>query len=350
MSSRKLQWTLSLVVVAIAVLMTISHLWLRSAIGTRLTPQLCLPMYSADVVCYTKVEKLIQGMPTAIAVSPNGEQLAASEENTIQRWNLKTLEPLEPLLGHAGLISAIAISPDGRTLASSSLDNTTRLWDLQFGAQLGTVPIAGRTSVLAFSPDGQILATASRVKQWADGSSSPVGVQFWDVPNRRFLFQLGDQPVQAIAFSPDGAYFAAGGKKTAVWSLKTGELIHNLNAGDLTSVVFTKEQPFLITGSGKTRLWDLINGAEIQTFNVGALDLSLSPDERTLAVVVGGTVRFWQLPTDLDLGYLRGSWYSSLFAKFALQGRAIVAASSEGVKIWQSIAATEERSQEKAAP
>jgi WD40 repeat protein len=342
MSSRKLPWILSLVVVAIVVLITLSHFWLRSAIGARLMPQLCLPMNSIDAVCYAKVEKLDQGMPTAIAISPDGERLASGEDNAIHLWNLKTLEPLEPLLGHTGFITAIAFSPDGRTLASSSLDNTTRLWDLELGAQLGAMPTAGRTSLLAFSPDGQTLATASRVKQWADGSSSPVGVQFWDVPNRRFLFQLGDQPAQAIAFSPDNTFFAAGGKKTNVWSLKTGELVHNLNSGDLTSVIFTKEHPYLITGSSKTRLWDLTNGAEIQTLNVGALDLSLSPDEQTLAVVVGGTVRFWQLPTDLDLGYLRGSWYSSLFAKFALQGRAIVAASSEGIKIWQSIAATED--------
>ncbi len=338
MSSRKLIWILSLIGVAIAVLITITQVWLRTAIATRVASQLCLPMYSADVICYTKPGLLSSGMPTAIAVSPKGNLLATSEGNVIQLWNLNTQLPMEPLIGHAGLISAIAISPDGQTLASSSLDNTTKLWDLQSSTLLSTIE-ANRASVVAFSPDGRTIATGSRVQQWADGASSSVGVQFWDVASRRLLFKLGDEPIRAIAFSSDSTFFAAGGAKTAVWNLKDGELLYRLNSGDLTSAIFTEENQTLITGSSKTKVWNLATGKEVQTFSVGASDLSLSPDGQTLAAVVGGTVSFWQLPTDQYLGFIRGSWYSSLFAKFALQGHAIVAASSEGVKIWHERAA-----------
>jgi WD40 repeat protein len=312
------------------------HLLLRQAVAARLPDRVCVPMYSADVVCYGQPETLSKDRPTAFAVSQLGTLLATGHGNTIQRWDLVTRQPLPPLMGHTDLITALAISPDGRLLASSSLDRTIKLWELQTGSLLGTIQ-SERASTLVFSPDGRTLASGSRVQHWADGAHSPIGVQFWDVASQRFLYGLGERPARAIAFSSDGQFLAAGDEKTDVWLLRGGELLYTFNSGELTGVSFSQAGQTLITGSSKIKLWDLTNGALDRTLDSGTSDLVLSPDERILAGTVGGTVRLWHLQNEQALGLLRGSWYSGLFVRFALQGQAIVAGSSEGIKIWQNV-------------
>lgn len=334
MSFKKLQWIFGLSLVAIATLIVALYFFLRSAVQAQLPDRICLPMYSADVVCYSQSEPLAAIVPTAIAISPDGNLLAANDGSKIQLWDLATRQPLQPLIGHNGTITALAISPDGRTLASSSLDRTTNLWDLQRHTLIGSMA-SGRASTLAFSPDGRRLATGSRVRQWADGVYSSPGVQFWDVATQQFLFKLGEEPTRAIAFSPDGNLFAVGNTKTEVWSLQDGEFLYRLNSGELTGVAFTQDSQMLMTTSSKIKFWNLANGEETQSFNSGASDSSISPDGQTLAAVVGGTVHLWQLPTEQYLGFLRGSWYSGLFVRFALQGQAIVVGNSEGIRIWQ---------------
>jgi WD40 repeat protein len=267
-------------------------------------------------------------------VSPDGNLLAANHGDEIRLWDLRTRQALEPLIGHRGRISAIAMSPDNKILASSSLDNSTKLWDIQQGRLIGSIP-SGRVSSLAFSPDGRMLATGSRLRQWADGAGGTPGVQFWDSATRQFLGQLGQEPVRAIAFSPNGALFAAGDTKTNVWNLQDKALLYRLNSGELTGIAFQTDKA-LITSSSKIKTWNLSTGQETRTLNTGATDFALSPDRQTLALAVGGTVQFLQIPTEQLLGYLRGSSYSSLFVRFALQGQAIVVGNSEGVRLWQT--------------
>jgi len=69
--------------------------------------------------------------------------------------------------------------------------------------------------------------------------------------------------------------------------------------------------------------------------DASASDLALIPDGKTLATATGGTVNLWELKTRTSLGNLRGSWYSGIFVDFGLKGRAIVAASSDGLRLWQ---------------
>lgn len=71
----------------------------------------------------------------AIALSPNGQWLAATPSHTgndtsIELWNLLTGERVEQLQGHRGKVSQLAFSPDSQRLASASVDTTVLVWSI----------------------------------------------------------------------------------------------------------------------------------------------------------------------------------------------------------------------------
>lgn len=327
-------------VVIVALLVAISFV-LQPAISSRMTQQICIPIYAADVLCYEKPERLTRDNPTTIAISSTGTILATGHGNAIDLWDLKTRRPISSLLDHTGLISAIAMSQDEKILASSSLDGTIKLWDLPNRRLVSTLN-SGRASNLAFSPDSRILASSSRVRRWADGVFSPIGVQVWDVASRQRVYSLGEQPIRAIEFSTDGKLLATGDRiKTDLWQVEDGDRLKTLDSGEVTGLLFCQDGQTLITGSSRIKLWDLRNGALLRTFDAGASDLALSPDDQILATSAAGSIQLWHLLSEQSLGSLPATAYSSVFVRFALQGQAIVAAGTDGIRIWSGANANE---------
>ncbi|MER3478659.1 MAG: hypothetical protein C4287_22085 [Leptolyngbya sp. ERB_1_2] len=335
MAQSRLIQKISIAGVAIVALLTVMFFLLEPATSSRTEKKVCIPIDAADVLCYGQPEQLSSDKTSAIALSSSGTILAAGDKNAIKVWDLKTRRPLPSLLDHKGSISAIAISQDEKILASSSLDGTIKLWDLPNSRLVSTLN-SGRASNLVFSPDSRILASSSRVKRWADGAFSPIGVQVWDIASRQQIYTLGDEPIRAIEFSKDGRLLATGDRvKTELWQMEDGDRLSTLDSGEVTGLLFCQDGQTLITGSSKIKLWDLRNGALLRTFDAGASDLALSPDGQTLATSAGGSVHFWHLLTEQSLGSLPASAYSSVFVKFALQGQAIVAAGTDGIQIWR---------------
>ena len=65
---------------------------------------------------------------TAVTVLLDGRVASASEDHTIQLWDVGTGTCISTLEEHTNTISSLAVLPDGR-LASGSFDKTVRLWD-----------------------------------------------------------------------------------------------------------------------------------------------------------------------------------------------------------------------------
>jgi WD40 repeat protein len=248
----------------------------------------------------------------SVVFSPDGRTLASgSGDKTVIVWDVAKGEKKRVLRGHTGAVTSVAFSPDGKTLASGSEDAAVRLWDVaarQGPNSLQQTPsrILGRKHTepvqsVAFAPDGKTLAAAHD-----DGT-----VRLWDLATKRekHLIKSGRSPIDIVAFSPDGRALITGTKDgtVKVWDPDTGKeranLLGHYNA--IEFVTFSRDGRRLATGSrdGTVKLWDGADWQELGTFHERTAEVAsgaFSPDGRTL--VTGGVGRD---PGLLEIGHVR---------------------------------------------
>src|SRR5947209_16532375 len=230
-----------------------------------------------------------------------------------------------PLLGHLSQITRMAVSPATGLLASAGKDRTVRVWDLNLDQLVSSLHGHALTvEALAFHPGGQWLATAS-----CDGT-----VKIWDARSGKELRSLGgpEAPVRSLAFSPDGYRLVSGGVDNVVrvWHTATGRLLFS-RLGHLGSYVkaiaFSPNGEWFATASGglalsstgtfsgkpmpgELRIWDATTGKMVREFGRRSdpyMSLTISPDGRQL--VTGGSdhaIRIWDSQTGEEIRVLNG--------------------------------------------
>lgn len=203
-------------------------------------------------------EKIHQGPIAALALSPDGEMLAsASWDSTLALVPLAGGSPRR-LEGHQGNVNGVAFLPGGRTLASAGYDMTLRLWPLD----------GGTPRVLRLPTPLNALAVSSRGDIATGGADGSVFLLTGD-GGERLRVAAAEAPVIALAFSPDGARFAAASPRgtIGVFETATGKLVFNLNGPGLPvwSLAFTPDGRQLLTGGGDriVRRWDARTGDHI---------------------------------------------------------------------------------------
>ncbi|MEU4533973.1 caspase family protein [Streptosporangium sp. NPDC023825] len=264
-----------------------------------------------------------------LAFSPDGRTLAsAGNDGTVRLWDIATHREVAILTGHRDRARTVAFSPDGRTLASAGDEGTVHLWDVATRRPLGA-PLTGHGGLVievAFTRDGRGLASAGSdgsVRLWDTAGHSGVAV----LPPRR------EGPVSALALSADARTLAIADPDESVvrlWDLSTGQERGNPFAGHrdtrnqavdpINSVAFGPDGRSLATGGadGTIRLWDTTTHRQLgdpltgHTASSNGLPfvggLAFSPVGGTLASAGGdGTIRLWggvAVPADSDLSRL----------------------------------------------
>ncbi len=270
------------------------------------------------------------GQSWAVQYSRDGSKMmTAGMEGTAKFWDLQTDKELFHLKEQSGLlettipITAAAWSPNGASLATSHADNSVRVRRAYSGNAYGEQRDLPETlTMLAYSPKNNQLAGAgvgpqlylidagpavfpangqapslpgatglsryepitlsghtAKVRQLAyaaDGDSifsvSEDGtVRHWDahsgLPGPTRLPQ--QEPLQAVACSPDGRWLAAGGKsgKICLWDLRTAKLAPTATLSGhqrpIIALTFSSHNQLASSGEDKSlRLWDLKLGAD----------------------------------------------------------------------------------------
>jgi WD40 repeat protein len=203
----------------------------------------------------------------AVAFSPDGRWLAASERSVVRLWDTAKYQS-RALEKHTGLVPRIAFSSDSKVLATSGHDGLVHLWDpVAATLQASLEWIAPGAPGIDFSPNGKFLAVAS-----GDGT-----LRLWDLTTRK-LRVLGDLPggaLRATAFSPDGKWIAAGGDGPTVILYDVGSghprMLPGHAEGGTAAIVFSPDGKALAAGGtdGNVRFWDMASGELRQTLSSG---------------------------------------------------------------------------------
>src|SRR6266446_6412117 len=151
--------------------------------------------------------------------SPDSQRVVSgASDRTVQIWNALTGEHVIICRGHTDAVTTVAWSPDGKDIASGSADGTLRLWEAATGKvayiydgynvkaaqtnpSLGVLP--DLIFVVAWSHNGKRIAAVTQVYC---GDNCAVIVS-WDADTERNFTFYVDDPVFALAWSPDDTRF-----------------------------------------------------------------------------------------------------------------------------------------------
>ncbi|HEX8106175.1 MAG TPA: AAA family ATPase [Kofleriaceae bacterium] len=267
-----------------------------------------------DVATGRRLYALHGAIPATLAVDSKGARAAtASDDGTVDVWDLSMRKHLWTQRHQASPITDIAFSPDGSLLATASEAGSAVLWSVQDGeAKHRLIDHLGAVTGLAFSHDGNRIATAG-----ADGR-----IVLWDTHSGHKLELFTQLPdVTKLAFDATGRFLAAtSGNSLMLWDPVTQRMEEPLrHTSKVTAIAFSPDgRRFATTGlDGTLRVWDASSRTERfwTSSDVPLHDYGRSAGE--LSVSYGG----------------EASWLRTV--QFSTDGRKLVTTGADGsAKVW----------------
>lgn len=327
---------------------------------------------------------------TAVAFSPNGQQIAAADGTIVHLWDATTGVERKTLDGHRLDIVAVAFTADSERLISGSRDGTVIMWDIAghgrtetYGQPRGP----GEEAAATFSADGQRIAIAGKddttimmlpagtpiklPKLATHGMIDAVvfssagdrvaltrdlrgSVRICDANTGQQIHTLvgGGGLIWCAAFSPDGQFLAAGcaDGKLNIWSVTSGELAAVLrgHAGMVRAVAYSPDGSRVVSGGsdGTVRVWDAASARLIRTLagHQGAvLCVGFSPDgERIVSGGEDELVKVWDAAPTSDSVTFRTPTSATDAIAFSLDGlRVAYRCDPDLIKVADTVTGTE---------
>ena len=334
------------------------------------------------------------GFISTLVFSPDGNSLASgSADGTIKLWDVASGRSIQSLTGHTDRVRSLAFSSDNQLLASSSDDGKVKIWKAKEGREQRTLTSKGKKILaIAFTgQDQQLVAGGSDqvIKTWEVASgrevrsakapareNTPEAIAMTLNPGANIAaISTGDKTIQlqdtasgsllrslrthsygvyTAAFSPDGRWFASGGKENAIklWETATGREVRTLepNTGFINTIVFSPDGSLLAAGglSGTVSLWESSSGRNVRNLvghNDSVNGLAFSPDGHLLVSASGdGTLKLWEVETGRETAKLTGHTAEVNTVAFSPDGSWLASGSvDKTVRIWSSAGGREIR-------
>jgi WD40 repeat protein len=202
-----------------------------------------------------------EGFLSRLAVSPNGQFIAASGESGPpgKRRQVVRLLPIAPgqepltLTGHTDRVYGVAFSPDSQRLVSASWDHTVKIWDVNTGEQLYNRDLGFPADTACFSPDGLYIAIACINR-----------ARVLDASLSREIYSVAGhtREIRSVAFSPDGKRLATSSddRTVKIWDAASGQELLTLRGhrAKVVRVAFSADGEWLVSVStdGTLRIWE----------------------------------------------------------------------------------------------
>ena len=227
-------------------------------------------------------------------------------------------------------------SPDGSQIATSD-DLAAQVWDGKTYRLLYTLPHGCEVYQAIYSPDGTRLVTVARTM-----------VRIWDARNGTLLHDLKPRRGQApsdfsrAAVSPDGRLIAAmdaGGSLASVWDMERGERVAELrNRGaNVPRIAFSADGWLATTGGDEARVFDVRRWTQVQVIHGPVQSLAFDARSRLVTGSSTGEVALWSIPSGARLRQLRASGEPVRAVAFSRDGAFVAAGSDDGaLQAWRT--------------
>jgi WD40 repeat protein/serine/threonine protein kinase len=233
-----------------------------------------------------------------LAISPDGQRLAAGGEGIINVWDLRAGHLLAPLRGFSNKTSSVAFGPDSWHLVSAHWDKRVRVWDTAT-KEVRPIPAHGwAIDCLALSPDGKFAVTAS-----VDET-----VKVWEIASSMEITRLEPRHTVrpwCVAFRPDGQVLASGSLDGTIklWETQTWKQCQELRdprGAGVVCMAFSPDNRLLAWGStdATVKVWDVRSEEtrSLRGHTSWVKGVAFSPDGKWIASAsLDGTIKLWQL-------------------------------------------------------
>jgi len=137
---------------------------------------------------------------------------------------------------HTTSVNSVAFSHGGAFVATASLDGTARIWDGQSGKSCTYLEcLTVQYERYRVQSDDAFVATAN-------GDNT---VSLWRVNDGALIkkFTGHVQPVERVAFAPDGTMATSSRTYGRLWNVATGSAVYTLTAHTIGSLVWRSMRP-----------------------------------------------------------------------------------------------------------